>query len=111
MIQKLLSQSLYYQISEIFKLEDIYEIRLRVNCPVVVNCKGISTTIKNKSNQIIKTTRDDIERVISVASNYSLYTVENQIKNAFITAEKGYRIGISGEIITEDGKNLKSIKK
>jgi len=110
MLKKLLSEVLFNNINQNFKLEDVYEIRLRVNSSVVINYKGVLVLIKDNSNKNIKANKEDIERVVSVASNYSLYTVENQIKNAFITAEKGYRIGISGEIVTEDGNTLKSIK-
>ena len=110
MLEKLLSNTVYKSINNNFDNSFIEEVRLRINCPVVVKYKGTCICLKDEFGSLMVADRQDIERVISVASNYSLYTVENQIKQAFITAEKGYRIGLSGEIITEFGENIKSLK-
>lgn len=111
MLERLLNNNVYDIIKSRFDIDFIFEVRIRYNSPIVVNYKGINTIIKDESKNNIIATKNDIERVIQVASNYSLYTVENQIKQAFITAENGYRIGISGEIVSECGtSNIRSIK-
>ena len=111
MLEKLLSNHIYYALRSRFDLEFVFEVRIRANAPIVINYKGINTIVKNEAGKIIIGTKNDIERVVQVASNYSLYTVENQLKQAFITAEKGYRIGLSGEIVSECGASgIRSIK-
>ena len=111
MLKKLLDEKLYSMLCSKFNIEYVYEVRIRCNSPIVVNYKGINMYLKNSFNELVMGRKNDIEKVISVASNYSLYTVENQIKQAFITAENGYRIGLSGEIVSECGVNgIKSIK-
>ena len=110
MLKSLLSNEVFELLSERVDFGDVCEVRLRIGSPVVLNVKGINVCLKKNDGSFAIACREDIERVVSVASKHSLYTVENQIRQAFITAEKGYRIGISGEIVSEVYGNLKSIK-
>ena len=111
MLNKLLGEKLYSMICSRYNIEHVYEVRIRCNSPIVINYMGINVYLKNSFNEVVLGDKSDIERVISISSNYSLYTVENQIKQAFITAENGYRIGLSGEIVSECGiSGIRSIK-
>jgi len=111
MLKGLLSERIFNVIESNYDVGSIYEVRIRNNCPVVINYKGIMVAIKTSSGKLIIASSRDIERVISVASNYSLYTVENQIKQAFITAQQGYRIGLTGEIVGDCNNScIRSIK-
>ena len=110
MLKSLLGNKVFEVLERNFCLDYIFEVRMRNSKPLVVNYNGIMVEPKLDGKPVIATS-SDIERVISVASNFSLYTVENQIKQAFITAEKGYRIGISGEIVNNIGQStIKTIK-
>ncbi len=110
MLKSLLGEKLFGCVLSRVRIDDICEVRLRIGAPVVLNTKGINICVKDNAGDLILAGRDDVERVVAVASKHSLYTVENQIKQAFITAEKGYRIGLSGEIVGEVYGNLKCIK-
>ena len=87
----------------------LYELRLRADKPVTVNYQGIYrylgeygiTEVKEKA--IIPTLQDLLDCVFK-AGNYSVYSVEEQIKEGFLTAKYGERIGISGEYVFENGK-------
>lgn len=53
----------------------------------------------------------DILRLIENFSDNSLYKVQNEINNGFITIRGGHRVGLSGSCIIEDGhvRNIKYI--
>ncbi|SHK07078.1 stage III sporulation protein AA [Desulforamulus aeronauticus] len=53
----------------------------------------------------------DIERVTQLVSRSSLYALEEELRNGFITLPGGHRVGITGKVLTEQGrvKNIKYI--
>lgn len=87
----------------------IYEIRLRINKPVVINYfnshyyLGEKNLSDNKKDGII-CTKALIEQVLAKASNHSIYAVNEQIKNGYISVSGGIRIGIAGEVVMEKGE-------
>lgn len=92
-------------------LRDVYEVRLRANKPVTINYQGsyrylgiygITERIKNA----ITCDTIDIADCVYRAGNYSVYSVEEQIKSGFITAENGERIGLAGEYVFQNGQPL-----
>ena len=89
----------------------LYELRIRADKPVFVNYKGeyvflssfgVTKNIKNA----IYSTKEEIESIIYSASNFSVYSIEEQIKKGFITARGGVRIGLAGEYVFEKGNPL-----
>jgi stage III sporulation protein AA len=91
----------------------VYEIRLRANSPIIVCISGRSfyvtsqgavQSLQGAAGEIIAVTRTDLDTIIHKASNYSIYAVNEQIKQGFITIHGGIRIGICGEIVSENGK-------
>lgn len=60
-------------------------------------------------NNIVKA--DDIMRLLENFSNNSIYSVQSEINNGFITIKGGHRIGIAGTCVIENGsvKNIKNI--
>ena len=51
-------------------------------------------------------TFDEIADCVYRAGKYSVYSVEEQLKQGFLTAENGARIGLAGEYVFENGKPL-----
>ena len=89
----------------------LYEIRLRANSPVCVNYNGIYHFLSfygltDKADKALTCDAMDIEDSVYRAGKYSVYSVEEQIKQGFITAEKGVRIGLAGEYVYNNGKPL-----
>lgn len=87
----------------------IYEIRIRADKPVMLNYlnkfvylteNGIS---EDKPKNEIIVTKNDIEKIILKASNYSIYAFNEQLKQGFITLEGGFRMGVSGNLVSENG--------
>ena len=96
---------------ERINLMHVYEIRLRVDKPVIVNYQGeyrylgLYGLTQHRTNAIF-CTAEDIADCVFKAGNYSVYSVEEQLKQGFLTAEHGERIGLAGEYVFEDGKPL-----
>jgi stage III sporulation protein AA len=92
-------------------MQYLYEIRLRINAPIIINYRekyvylGRYGIVGQAKNALI-CTMEDIEECVYKAGKYSVYSVEEQIKRGFITAECGERIGLAGEYVFENGKPL-----
>ncbi|MCL2587265.1 MAG: Flp pilus assembly complex ATPase component TadA [Firmicutes bacterium] len=90
-------------------LREVNEIRLRANSPVVICINGRNMLVEG-----IIVTRADLDTILHKASNYSIYSVNEQLKQGFITIRGGIRIGISAQIVSERGevlsvKNIQSL--
>ena len=94
----------------------ICEIRLRRNAPVIINYIGKNKTLTyGNANESVYASGEIIDFVLKKATENSLYAYNNQIKQGFITARGGIRLGISGESVNSDSfmpttiKNIHSI--
>ena len=108
--------SLFAQINGDF-FERITEIRMRVGKPLIIikdrkeyylNDKGVFIGAISKG-YIVKQT--DIQDVLTLMSDYSLYAFEEEMRSGYITLAGGHRIGVTGKVIMEGGhvKVLKNI--
>lgn len=92
-------------------IDKIYELRLRTDKPVTLNCEGEYTLLGANGitkfvEQAISCTADDIANTVYRAGKYSVYAIEEQIRRGFITAEHGERIGIAGTYVFDKGQPL-----
>lgn len=101
-----------------YNLRDVYEIRIRRNCPVVISLKGVNrvlTTSGGLNGEKIYANTQIIEYILKSATENSIYAYNNQIKQGFITAIGGIRIGVAGESVNSDNfmpttlKNINSL--
>lgn len=89
--------------------EHVYEIRIRKNSAVTVNFQGQyfylgERGITNRAEDAIVCDEGDIENALYGAGRFSVYSVEEQLRRGFVTAEGGVRVGIAGEYVFENGK-------
>ena len=89
----------------------LYEIRLRAGKPTMINYEGAFQYLSefgltNIAEKAIHPSLIDIEDCIYRAGKYSVYSIEEQIRKGYITAEKGERIGLAGEYVLEKGNVL-----
>lgn len=87
----------------------LYEIRIRANQPITVNFKGKyrylgARGITERRSQALLCDLQDIADCVYRAGEYSVYSVEEQLKQGFLTAKNGERIGIAGEYVFERGQ-------
>ena len=106
MIEKLFSKTLSSLILTAYREEDITEIRLRVNRPVAVFLINRREKLKNNVGTYYISTNADIDRVIAVASGFSVYAVNDELVRGFLHFEGGVRIGACGYGTVEKGSVL-----
>ena len=88
---------------ERFLNEQIYEIRIKIEKPILIYSKCGESII----NYI--PSKDEMKSMIQKISSYSLYAYEEDIRQGFITLKGGHRIGIAGECVMEKGE-VKTIR-
>lgn len=92
-------------------INDVYEVRLRANLPVFINYQGEyvylgAYGIVSSALQALYCDKQDIADCVYRAGNYSVYSVEEELKQGFITTKKGVRLGLAGEYVMDGGQPL-----
>ena len=87
----------------------VYELRVRAGKPVVVNYGGRYTYlgaagVTDKRGTALVAALADVEEIVFRASNYSVYSVTEQMRQGFITGAYGERIGLAGSYVYESGE-------
>ena len=91
------------------------EIRLRVNRPLMVFGRQKDYFVDIDGNLSLASVnsyyigRESIEKTLQFASNYSIYSVEDELKNGYITIHGGHRIGIVGKVLM-DNRGIRTLK-
>lgn len=90
-------------------LNCLYELRLRAGKPLSANLGGNFVFLGEHGpcpkNSALVPTAQEIEEAVFQASGRSLYAVENELRQGFLTAN-GVRIGIAGSYVYEKGSVL-----
>lgn len=98
-----------------FDFDKLQEIRLRVDCPLLViyNNKeyfiNSSSKLASDNKDLYYINKNEIRETMEYISNYSLYAFEEELRQGFITITGGHRVGIAGKTVLEDNR-IKSIK-
>lgn len=104
-------------ISKNFVMSYVFEVRIRIGKPIMVNYKGKYVSIEEKNGyntMTVYATAELIDYIIKVATKQSLYAYNDQIKHCYIQAEGGIRIGVCGTVVYHNGevstiKNIQSL--
>lgn len=97
-IQQILPQSVYEALQkEQIHLMTLEEIRMRVGQPIELLYKGHSILTKDRC------TSGQLQSLLGVMSQHSIYRLEEELKQGYITIRGGHRIGLSGKVLTEGG--------
>lgn len=94
--------------------ESLEEIRLRIDKPLMIHVNNqekflsIDGKIVNSLKLAYIVTSEDCEKALQLISKSSIYAFENEIKNGYITLKGGYRVGICGKCVLENG-SIKTI--
>ncbi|AVM24575.1 stage III sporulation protein AA [Bacillus pumilus] len=83
----------------------IEEIRIRTDRPIELMQRGKPHFLS------YRTTGEDASQLLGRLSNYSMYTLEEELKQGYITISGGHRVGLAGKVIVENGivKGLRDI--
>lgn len=104
MLKEIIPIKLFYELDKHMDIEELYELRFRIGCPVKAWGKRGTFFVKE-----VIVEREMITAVVERATYNSIYAFNHQIKQGFIACKAGYRIGIGGEAVVEDGA-IKTIK-
>lgn len=106
-------RSLFNKLSD-SDLSRLQEIRLRINCPLnlifhdgdyFLGSDGLH--LEPCKGELIKSS--DIGQAILFLSNHSLYALDTELREGFITIPGGHRVGFVGQGVLEEGV-MKQIK-
>ena len=109
MLSDVIGEKLYTIITTKFNFGYLNEIRIRVDKPIVVFVKGQAYFLGNnglvtsEENAIIAT-KQMVEDIIFRASEFSVYSINEEIKKGFIVLKGGERLGIAGTLVCEKGE-------
>lgn len=108
MLKRYLPEVIYNAISRYLNYADINEIRMRVNCPLVVSIKNKKYFVGEKGfcnyEDAIICTYEMMQNFVYKLCDNAVYAVNDQLKQGFITLPKGVRVGICGEVVYNDGQ-------
>ncbi|MGE5629850.1 MAG: stage III sporulation protein AA, partial [Caulobacteraceae bacterium] len=98
-------------------LMEAEEIRLRLGKPLVISGCGTEYFLSQDGKLSASPTdayivsEDDLRTAVQLVCNFSMYSVEEELRNGFVTVKGGHRIGICGRAVIENGrvKNVKDI--
>lgn len=92
-------------------LQKVYELRIRAGKPVVLNYGGAyrflgPCGVSERRTGALSASYADIEAIICRASEYSVYSVTEQLRQGFLTGAGGERIGLAGVFVYENGSSF-----
>lgn len=94
---------------------EIEEIRLRQNKPLMVSCSRSDYFISFEGFPVkdacfaYTVTEADLKSAVQLVCNFSMYSVEEELRNGYVTVNGGHRVGIAGKTVLENGK-IKTIR-
>lgn len=94
----------------------VREIRLRADRPVLVHVDGKEVFLDREGRftdcpaEAAVVTARELNELLEHICHYSLYAFEDELRQGFLTVSGGHRVGVAGQAVTEDGKNLRTIK-
>ncbi len=96
-------------------LDRTEEIRLRQGRPLLLTVAGgdilltADGRIMGNNGTPYLTTASDVAKAAQLISGSSIYALEDEIRNGFITLRGGHRVGLTGKAVLEGGR-VKTIK-
>lgn len=94
-------------------INNLRELRLRANQPLRINIDGIwyyltrdGACTKSITDKTLCVDQQQISQVIINACNKSVYSVEKQLTEGYLTLEDGCRIGVCGTVSRDNNGNV-----
>lgn len=94
----------------------VNEIRLRCEKPILImegeeewylDKQGIYT---KRLSEAVLLKDNQLDKIIQHISLYSLYAFEDEIRQGFLSVAGGHRIGLVGQVVMENHKEIRTIK-
>lgn len=104
MLKSLLPDNIYNIVCNNANLNSLTEIRLRLNSPLSLAMQGKYYAAKDSQNNPVIVSKTDIDYVIGIATQHSVYAVNEQLAYGFLSYRKGIRIGVCGHAVYKNNK-------
>ncbi len=91
-------------------LQSVEEIRLKSGQPLMLYDSHtgwfVSKDGRLKRDKVgtYRVTQEDVNRTLELMSNNSIYAVQDELKNGYITIAGGHRVGVAGKVILNKGE-------
>jgi len=113
MLKNILPENIYNSINKI-PYQSLCELRLRANDNIVVNVSGenyylCSDSLSKSEKNALRVNLGTMQSIIQRLSKFSLYSVNDQIIDGYISYDGGIRVGVCGEVVTVEN-SIKTIK-
>lgn len=79
------------------EIDQIEEIRVRTSRPLELVNKGKPRFLPYVA------TPEDSALLLNRLGNYSMYTLEEELKKGYVTIRGGHRVGLAGRVVVENG--------
>ena len=80
------------------RYEELEEIRVRVNCPIILKFNNSEKVIEEIINNNIT------KEILQYVCENSIYAYQNEINHGYITIRGGHRVGVTGNCVIEDNR-------
>lgn len=96
--------------------KQLNEIRLRAEKPILIfageNEYFLSTQGELTENNVCARvlTAEELEKIWQHLCHYSLYAFEEEIRQGYLTIAGGHRVGLVGQVVTEDKEKIRTVK-
>lgn len=99
--------------SGLIALEDrqrqgLQEIRLRIGQPIILKIQGEEYGLNESGccslNKGMTISRQVLTELLRCMSDFSLYALEEELKQGFMTLEGGHRVGLVGKVVLEQNQ-------
>jgi len=104
MLKNYLDYDVYNLIIKNFSFDDITEIRLRVNENIIVVVKNKKFFLKQDNGEFVKANSLMIQNFLNKASENSIYAFNDSIINGYLTLPHGIRVGLCGNVVSDNNK-------
>lgn len=82
--------------------ERVEELRLRVGENMTALCGGAERTLGG-TDAAVKP--DDLETLCNIVTDFSRYAAADTLRQGYLTAPGGFRVGVCGTAVTKNGEN------
>ncbi len=114
-ITKLMPHTLKEMIRHISETqyEALQEMRLRIYQPLILLIKGEEYGLNKEGicqvERSYRVSEQDISGILKYISGFSLYALEDEMRQGYITIEGGHRVGLAGKAVIENS-SIKTLK-
>lgn len=108
-LRRLLPPRVYASLSENLSADKFQELRLRAMKPVSVQYDGkyrflCGNGLTDDETRSFNVSAEELRACVLNCTEHSVYAYNDDIKNGYVTMQGGVRLGICGEVVTDNGK-------